>query len=80
MKILEKCQGLNEIEPPTGPTTVEGILLELACERAEQELTEMRRKESEGQLLITDPIADMQELAPLIKKHLSNLKEKHGMA
>ena len=30
MKILEKCRGLNEIEPPTRPTTVEGILLELA--------------------------------------------------
>jgi len=77
MKILEKCQGLNVIEPPTGPTTVEGILLELACERAELELTEMRRKESEGQLVIIDPIRDTEELSALVTKHFSILKEKH---
>ena len=51
MKILEKCQGLDVIRPPVGPTDVAGILRELARERAEQELASTRREESTGKPL-----------------------------
>jgi len=76
MKILEKCQGLNVIEPPSGPTAVDGILLGVARERAQEELTEMRRKEGTGQLVFTDFFEDARELAPLIGKHYSRPKKR----
>ncbi len=77
MRLLEKCRGLNEIEPPRGATSAEDILLQLAGERAQEELTEIRRKESNGQLVIIDPIRDTEELSGLVTKHFSILKEKH---
>lgn len=79
LRILRCAKGLNTIECPDGPTDVADVLRELARERAEQELASTRREESKGQLFITDPIADIEELAPLIKKHFSILKEKYGM-
>jgi len=79
MKILEKCQGFDVIQPPTGPTDVESILRELALKRAEEELAATREEESKGQLVFTDPIADLQELSPLIKKHLFALRKEYGV-
>jgi hypothetical protein len=79
MKILEKCRGLNEIEPPTGPTTVDGILRRVALKRAQEELTEMRRKEGTEQLLFANHFEEARQLRPLIKKHFSILKEKYAI-
>jgi hypothetical protein len=79
MKILEKCQGFAVIQAPCGPTDVAGILLELARERAEQELASTRREESTAQFLIRDPFEDARELAPLIKKHLLALRKEYGV-
>jgi hypothetical protein len=79
MKILEKCQGLNEIEPPAGPTDVDDILLGVARERAQEELTEIRRKEGTGQPLFSDHFEEALQLAPLIRKHYSALKEEYGV-
>lgn len=78
MKILEKCQGFDVIQPPTGPTTVEGILGELALERAEEELA-ATREERTGQLHIIDPFEHALQLRPLIEKHLLSLRKEHGL-
>jgi hypothetical protein len=79
LKLLEKCQGLNEIEPPTGPTSAEEILLAMARELAEQERASKRQEESKGEFFITDPFEDARELAPMIKRHFSSLKKKYGL-
>lgn len=79
MKILEKCQGLREIEPPAGPTDVDDILLGMAQERAQEELTEIRLKEGTGQPFFPDHFEEALQLAPLIRKHYSALKEEYGL-
>ena len=79
MKILEKCQGLDVIQPPSGPTSAEEILLAMARALAEQELASKREKENAGQLPIADPFEDALLLAPLIEKHYSILQKKHGI-
>ena len=56
MKLLKKCQDLNVIQAPCGPTDVEGILRDLALKRAEEELAATREKESKGQFFITYPL------------------------
>ena len=79
MKLLQKCESLNEIEPPVGPTDVDDILLRMAQERAQEELTEIRRKEGTGQPLFPDHFEEALQLAPLIRKHYSALKEEYGV-
>jgi hypothetical protein len=79
MKILEKCQGFDVIQPPFGPSDVAGVLRELARGRAEHELASTRREESTAQFLIRDPFEDARELAPLIKKHLLALRKEYGV-
>lgn len=79
MKILEKCEGFDVIQPPFGPTNVQAILHALARERAEKELASTRREESTKQLLITDPFEDARELAPLIKRHLLALQKEFAV-
>ena len=79
MKILEKCQGFDVIQPPFGPTDVDGILRRVARERAQEELTEMKRKEGTEQLFFANHFEEARQIAPLIRKHYSALRKEYGL-